>query len=571
MEGIDLARKDYVDSKNMIIEENLDNFSQQLEQIFLNVKSPPSPLTPVLCDGTDETIKLQAILDYAKNNEKKEIKFPSGTYRFTHLDLWGKEYSGIKLIGDQGTVFSQILNERKIQGSYPSPTFARFQKADGLITIDSRTRNTNNSNDSVKNINIEGITFINDIVVNGFDELSHQICAHGVDNLTIKNCSFIGFLGDGICVSGGLDTNFTNAYNSNITISNNYFDGINKDNRQAISIYYCDNFIIKNNEIKNTTRSNMPGAIDIESDNNNSITRNGIITKNKLTNIGGNVGAIALVLRNTNTIEQTNFIVTENVISDVDYPITFIATTVPSDTTNAKVIIEKNNIKNSRVPFLINKINGVVIRNNLFDNSLSNTFSLIGAVNVDILNNIFKSIQSDDGFLIDQTSKGLRLEGNKFINNKKHGITSNTKKILSLKNNEFLASLGSNAIPLIIGSFSADESSSIEVNNNIVDNTYLYNVTLINIMTNYVAPILNTTPDKFPLGTFEYFVTGQHPDVNYPNSKAGNVEVIKKSTSTPQTTIMWFYALDQSDGIYYRRAASTNTWGSWYKLLGSLV
>ena len=115
-----------------------------------------------------------------------------------------------------------------------------------------------------RNITIKGLTFNSHVEKVGFDELSHQISAHGVSNFNVENCNFIGFLGDGIAINAATDYSINrDAYNKDITITNCHFDGINKDNRQGISIYYADGFLIENCSFKNTTREDMPGALDL--------------------------------------------------------------------------------------------------------------------------------------------------------------------------------------------------------------------------------------------------------------------------------------------------------------------
>src|SRR5699024_11009192 len=84
--------------------------------------------------------------------------------------------------------------------------------------------------------------------------------------------------------------------NKNIIVRDCYFDGVNNQNRNAITISAVDGCVVENNIFKNFTKSTMPGAIDIETDERNGwIVKNILINNNKFYNIGGGVGVISLL------------------------------------------------------------------------------------------------------------------------------------------------------------------------------------------------------------------------------------------------------------------------------------
>ena len=147
---------------------------------------------------------------------------------------------------------------------------------------------------AVKNITISKLWFKGTSDTDGFFEHKHLINLNGVKDVLIRDCSFSAFNGDAIYIGSGVEVE---KHNKNVSIIHNYFDGVNKQNRNAISVIDGDCIIIDSNHISNCTRTDMPGAIDIEPDKNRyHIIRNISITNNHICDIGGNVSAITVFL-----------------------------------------------------------------------------------------------------------------------------------------------------------------------------------------------------------------------------------------------------------------------------------
>lgn len=220
------------------------------------------------------------------------VFFPSGAYRLISAydanDI-GDEYqksviahigihrSDVSLIGESGTFF--VTDE-------PLGTMCVFSLP-------------NEIEKSIRNIRIENITFkvYNDAIV--FHELMHTIKIIGVNGITITNCTFNDFWGDAICLSHyGDDPNTgERTRNQNIKILNNkIIGGEHYNNRNGISIINGKNVLIKNNLIKNTSRENMPGGIDVEPNNSAYTIENIRIESNTIEGVRGNMGAIGIVL-----------------------------------------------------------------------------------------------------------------------------------------------------------------------------------------------------------------------------------------------------------------------------------
>ncbi len=273
------------------------------------------------------------------------VYFPKGVYnlisKYHPADVNGENYikaihshiginkNEVTLRGEDGTIF---LTEQPL----------------GVITVYSRPYDIE---DNVKNVKIEKISF--KVKNNGVDfhEPIYVIEIIGVNGLTIDRCYFDDFWGDAICLSHYSDTPKTGerTRNQNVRILNNIIIGGNHhNNRNGISVINGKNVLIKGNTIKNTSRKDMPGGIDVEPNNSAYTIENIRIENNILESIQGSVGAIAIVsysdgpahnisiignrinnsrtgihvyIKTNNTTD--NFVIKNNTISDVARPIVF--------------------------------------------------------------------------------------------------------------------------------------------------------------------------------------------------------------------------------------------------------
>jgi hypothetical protein len=228
-----------------------------------------------------------------------------------------------------------------------------------------------------ENITFRDLSFQADVATLGFFEFAHCLVLRGVKHALVDNCEFIGFRGDGVVVAEAVTSISDARENTNVKITNCFFDGVNKDNRNAISIVGCDGCIIENNFITRTTRSNMPGAIDVEPNaaahyrSNNIVIRNNVIK-----DIGGNVGAIAFFLPGvTYTNYPRGFVVEGNFIEDCYTGFYFnyaISGGLDANSPDMSVVFANNTVRNCAFrPFDISNVKGIVVENNLFNVSES--------------------------------------------------------------------------------------------------------------------------------------------------------------------------------------------------------
>jgi hypothetical protein len=233
-----------------------------------------------------------------------------------------------------------------------------------------------------ENITFRDLSFQADVATLGFSEFVHLLDLRGVKNVLVDNCEFVGFRGDGIVISEAVTSISDARENSNVKITNCFFDGVNKDNRNAISVVGCDGCIIENNYITRTTRSNMPGAIDIEPNSNVHYRTNNIVIRNNvIKDIGGNTGAIAFYLPGVAyTTYPRGMVIEGNFIEDCYTGFFFnyaIAGGLGPDTPDMSVVFSNNIVRDATYrPFEITNVKGIVIENNLFN--VSNDSSILG-------------------------------------------------------------------------------------------------------------------------------------------------------------------------------------------------
>lgn len=444
-------------------------------------------------DGvTDDAEKFQEAVDYLASIGGGILFIPKGKYAISHVDFLGKKYSNIKIEGHEAEIITLYPSSRIIREGYPKPTFARNNSADGCFFFNAQVSNQTDDSESIKNVTISGITFISDVVSLGFDELSHQISAHGVSNFRVENCNFIGFLSDGIAINRG-DGIYANAYNKNFECVNCYFDGINKDNRNPISIYYCDGYVVDRCVIKNSTRSDMPGGIDTEADSVDSISRNGVISNCSFDNIGG-LGAVVIIQNtfNPNSISFTNYTISNCSINNCSSPLCVVGhdpnylNAKPSDF----VIFEKNTVQNcNMLGFGLNSA-GILYRNNYFSD-IPNGAVTNGCNRMRFIDNKFRNIGNEEGIVFFNENKDIDFIGNTFTGMQRIFTMNAGKSIGKIIDNDFGS--GNGGALFILGTISdASEIPRFEFSGNRSSNFVVYPIyhfmTQGNITENSVLP-----------------------------------------------------------------------------------
>lgn len=202
---------------------------------------------------------------------------------------------------------------------------------------------------SVRNIKIQNIKFTVKNHGKSFHELRHTIKVIGVNGLAISDCFFDDFWGDAICLSHYSDNEKTGerTRNQNVKILNNtIIGGIAFNNRNGISVINGRNVLIRGNEIRNTSRRDMPGGIDIEPNNSAYTIENIKIDNNSFSGINGSGGAIGLVCFNNgpaHSIYITNNVIKKSLIGITIY--------IKTENTTDNIVIKGNTTDDCTHPY----------------------------------------------------------------------------------------------------------------------------------------------------------------------------------------------------------------------------
>lgn len=225
----------------------------------------------------------------------KRVFVPSGTYHASMVEL----PTGTYLFGEGPNT---ILREPS-DDTTDDPMGRR-----GILTVTSGAHDQTVADITVRDIRFEGV---NQSL--GFSNEMHLLYFRGVKGLQIRNCQFVAFRGDGVLLSGEVETpedETSYRHNSDVEITGCLFDGIDNNNRNAVSIVDGSNVLILGNRFRNCTKNGnpnvaldpmdpdtgtpMPGAIDIEPNPYPLYeTRDIRIAFNDFEHVGGNVGTIA--------------------------------------------------------------------------------------------------------------------------------------------------------------------------------------------------------------------------------------------------------------------------------------
>lgn len=361
----------------------------------------------------------------------------------------------------------QIPSNTTLRGAGMDKTIIKYKS--GLAStacMFNMTQLTSDTSLNIQNVVIEDMRLEGRVVEDAFSEFKHLILCQGVTNLTLNRVHFNAFQGDGLVIRSG-NAGFE-AKNLNTTVKNCVFDGVNNDNRNGISVTDSDGLLIEGCWFKNITRSDQPGAIDIEPNPTYTFVVLDHITirDNRFDNIGGNVACISMFLPlDMKTFTQTpkNITVENNTMTNVYRGLQFTQTnSIETDDTYPDVNLKLWNNKVTDPTdrgFWIYGLKGVDVMGNLIENSPNtnrigwsdanracnnirvreNTFRHCGTTDglgiaiyksnrLDISNNVFDNVGvSGGGFGVpitfaNGTSSKIQINFNHILNNE--GLTT---------------------------------------------------------------------------------------------------------------------------------------------------
>lgn len=290
---------------------------------------------------------MDGVTDDAKRiNEMIEVcghvYFPRGTYRlisaYDPTGKVGKKYhKSIK----------SHLGIRRSNVVLEGENGAQLLTTDSLSTICLFSK-PNQIDKNIRNIEIKNIIFTVKNDGNHFHEFLHTIKIIGVNGLTIENCTFNDFWGDAISLSHYRDNPKTGerTRNQNVKILNNtILGGDSHNNRNGISVINGKNVLIKDNVIKNTSRKDMPGAIDVEPNNSAYTIENIKIEKNYIEGVLSK--AITVHIRDDGPAHHIEIL--SNEIKNCGK--VGIAVTIRTEDTTDSIIVKNNHVYADTKPY----------------------------------------------------------------------------------------------------------------------------------------------------------------------------------------------------------------------------
>lgn len=358
---------------------------------YVNVKDAPYHAKG---DGiSDDTAAIQAAIDTAA-----QVYVPAGRYRVSSLRL----RSGTHLAGSGHDAILVHSSDAH------------------LLTAESPTADS-----FVDDITLRQLQLLGDVAGSGFREHTHLVAAMGVRRLKIKSCVLRGFRGDGLYLGGVDSRGDSERHNVDVVVQGCKFDGLNGDNRNAISIIDGDGVVVRGNHFHDCTRADMPGAVDVEPNAQPfHVVRNITVVDNVFKRIGGNVGAVAVVLAgHMYTRHPSGFEVANNHIDGcsaagiafVNQPIGGVDGNTPSH----GLVVRDNTVVNVARGFGLTGAVGARLEGNDFSDTRGSNIGYLSADmrcrDVRVLSNRFLRCGSVGGVgLVAFTVDELLLEGNRF-------------------------------------------------------------------------------------------------------------------------------------------------------------
>jgi hypothetical protein len=369
---------------------------QKPSEMILNVKD-----FQAVGDGkTDDTAAFASALSKSAENGSGTLLIPSGTYVVAELKV------------GSGTV---------IRGT-GSPLPVLLKKRDARSILDISSGHVAGSDGVLHDITIEYVTLRGRSVEDGFSEHTHNISVAGVAKLSVQNARIEAFQGDGIYLGKGRQQNGQIVHNSEVRVADSSFEGANGENRNGISLIDCSQCVFEHNVFAHVSRSNMPGAIDIEPNERDEIVRDVMIRDNAITGNNGGVGSISVVLYYKDFLTMPGHITIENNrIQDSKHGITILwqGGAATKQTPPLEMIIRHNALKGVDGPMQLDGIAGVTVDDNDFSSSRSEVLVgySFGASGLHFTNNRFERIGSNStqGITLCGPLTDLVLEKNRFI------------------------------------------------------------------------------------------------------------------------------------------------------------
>jgi pectate lyase-like protein len=363
-----------------------------------------------LGDGVaDDSAAFQAAFDAAHAQGGGVVFVPAGTYLVANLRLYGRT----QIVGEG---VASLLRAKPSTGN--------------LLSVNPGDAGSADPANNERAIVIRDLALRGTADTEGFAEHVHLLNLNGVSDVSIERVHVSAFRGDGLFL-GSSNVAGVERHNERVTVRDCVFDGVNRQNRNGISVIDGTAISIVGNDFRNVTKPDMPGAIDIEPDNQPfHVVRDVQIENNRFRNVGGNLGVISLFVpypQGTRPVQSIRIV--GNVYEGAepaDPPPVGLTLAQRQDATDATapndIFVQGNVFRRTQRPFQIAGVKGVRLEGNVFDGSRLAPFvsfnqDLDKCQDIEFSRNTFRELSTVDGvgvavFRVDR----IAFVGNTFDN-----------------------------------------------------------------------------------------------------------------------------------------------------------
>lgn len=133
------------------------------------------------------------------------------------------------------------------------------------LSLNPGEKGTPDPADNARNVAFRNFTMVGAVSERGFYNHRYLLNLNAFTNVEVEDMAFLGFQCDGLfCGSSNIAA--VERHNFNLTVRRSHFDGINRDNRNAISLIDITGATVEDCEFRRCSRPEMPGPIDMEPD-----------------------------------------------------------------------------------------------------------------------------------------------------------------------------------------------------------------------------------------------------------------------------------------------------------------
>ncbi len=324
-------------------------------------------------DGsTDDFAEIQRAI----NSGAKFVYCPTGRYLIKGSYTGSNSSAAALVDGFSIPAGVQILGDGDGKTFFVQDTTAYY-----IVNVNPGLAGTTDPNDNTTNLVFRGICFINE--EGTFEEQRHLTRFCAVSDILFDACCFTGFKGDAIYFAGATNTGIER-HNQRVFIKRCKFDGVNRLNRNPITIVDCDVWAVVNCKFREFTKTGMPGGIDCEPNADSfAIIRNGLIQHCDFR--GSDGAAVIFNLRQNSmlTVPHRNISAVDNYIEDCLFAFSTSTTdTTVSESTEPYQIKFARNFASNCAPFVISGIRGVELESNFFADAPNRGYLGYGTQNI---------------------------------------------------------------------------------------------------------------------------------------------------------------------------------------------